>query len=413
MDLIVLSNMYPNRYSPLSGNFIEEQIKSLNYLLIDNLNIIVISPIPWSPRFLWFKKRWREYGQTEKHAVREGIKVYYPRYFIIPGKFFSIFHGFSIYLSVKSLIKKLLKKNRNLTILHTHTIIPGGLAGTLLKQKFNIPHICTIHGSDINIAPFQNRFSFLLTKYSLRKCDHIIVVSNKLKERTLSISNKINSISVIYNGADPKKFKYLSKDIAKQRLGLTINEKIILYIGNLISIKGVNNLIKAFEKLINNKKVENIVLFLIGEGNKKHELIKLVNTLRIENKVFFLGEKDNNEIPLWLNIADIFVLPSLSEGFPLVIPEAMMCGVPIVATDVGGVSEAIIDRYTGLLVKPNDINSLAKAIYCYLDNKQLAQYIIENAKKMSENFTWEKNAESNLTIYKMLLNYQNSNGHCM
>lgn len=406
MNLIVLSDMYPKHYSPLSGNFVEEQICALKHV-IDG-NIAVVSPVPWSSRFLWFKKKWKEYGRTEKERVEKGIKVYHPRYLVIPGKTYFPFQGIFMYLSTKSLIKKLLKVNKGNTILHTHAILPNGLAGVLLKSKFKIPHICTIHGSDINIYPFRNKLSLALTKYVLKKSDHLVTVSDKLKEKTLYIENNLNNIVTVYNGADPKKFKPLPKEIAKQKLGITNNNKIIMYIGSLIPLKNVNNLIKAFAKLQKNKIRDDIALFLMGDGNRKEELHSLTRTLEIENKVFFLGEKDNDEVPLWLNVTDIFVLPSLSEGFPLVIPEAMMCGVPIVATDVGGVSEAIVNKTTGLLVKPNDIDSLAEAIHFYLNNEKFTQYVIKNAKRISTNFTWDKNAEKYFSIYKSLLNYSST-----
>lgn len=403
MKLVILSNLYPVRHFPSSGNFVKAQTNALKNKI--NGSIVVISPQPWSPRIIWFKKRWREYGQTEKEMWDDGVKIYFPRYLVLPIKYIIYLRGYLMYLSIKPLIKKLIKTDRENCILHTHTLLPDGLAGVFIKRIFRIPLICTIHGSDINITPFENKLALKLAKYALRRCDHIIVVSKKLKEKVLSIENNLSNITTINNGADPEEFRHIHKDTARRMLGITKQNKIILYIGNLIAIKGVNNLIKAFAKLLKNyDNKEAMALFLIGEGDERDNLTNLAKTLQVENEVLFLGAKPHGEIPLWLNAADIFVLPSLSEGFPLVIPEAMMCGVPIVATDVGGIAEAIINKNTGLLIKPNDVDAISEAISLYLKDEQFTQDIVRRANSFSEKFTWEANAKNTLLVYKTLLN---------
>jgi glycosyltransferase involved in cell wall biosynthesis len=290
------------------------------------------------------------------------------------------------------------------TILHSHTIVPGGLAGAFIKKELGIPHVCTIHGSDINVFPYQNKIALLLTKYSLRGCDHVIGVSSKTSERAHSIANGAAKISIIYNGADSELFRPLQKEATREKLGLAREKKILLYVGNILRLKGVHTLIEAFAALLKDYKRNDMLLLLIGEGSERRGIEHVVKALKIENEVLLLGEKPHDEIPLWVNSADVFVLPSLSEGFPLVIPEAMMCGVPVVATDVGGVPEAVIDGRTGLLVRPNDAFSLEKAIRAYLDNEQFTRRITENARRMAENFTWAINAEKNLALYSTLLN---------
>lgn len=139
MNIIILSYMYPRKNHPYFGIFIDEQVQALKHIIEGN--ITVISPIPWLPRLLWFRKKWRENGKTENKKVKEGIRVYYPRYFTFPIVFFLPLKGFVMYLSVRTLIKTLLKESKSRTILHTHTIILTGLAGVFLKKEFKIPHI--------------------------------------------------------------------------------------------------------------------------------------------------------------------------------------------------------------------------------------------------------------------------------
>jgi teichuronic acid biosynthesis glycosyltransferase TuaC len=393
--------MYPRVHSPQIGMFVELQVKALKPLVNGDIN--VISPVPWSPKCLWFKQTWREYGQTESTTVREGIRIYYPRYFTLPGNWFFPLQGFFIYLSIRRIVKKLAAKNSASTVLHTHTVLPDGLAGILLSRKFKSPHVCTIHGSDININPFINKLAFLLTRRTLERCDHIVSVSRKLRTKIQTISDAVNEISVIYNGADPAKFKPIPQPIAKKELGIEHRGKIIIFIGDLVPVKGADILIAAFAKLIKQDDANDACLFLIGDGFEKTKLAGLAKSLAVESRVCFYGKRNHEEIPLWLNAADVFVLPSISEGFPTVVPEVMMCGVPVVATDVGGVSEAVIDGTTGVLVKPREVESLAEAIGCCLKDGRFARKIAENGKHLSSKFTWLENARASVSIYNELL----------
>lgn len=397
MDLIVLSGMFPRKCFPYSGTFVYEQVKALRKSI--NGKITVIVPVPWSPPLLWYKKKWREYGRTERKDVVDNISIYYKRHLVLPGRMFFPFEGLFIYLAVKSLVKKLIKSNERMTIMHTHAVLPSGLAGVLLAKKFKIPHICTIHGSDVNIYPYFSKLSFLLTKYALKRCAHIVAVSNKLKGKTLCIEEGLNNISVIHNGADSGQFFPIPKETAKERLGINENRKIILFIGNLNPVKGVNYLIEAFNLFLRDTRENNVVLFLIGDGEEREKLTFLARSLRIEEKVFILGRKPHGEIPLWLNIADIFVLPSVSEGFPTIIPEALMCGVPVIASDVGGISEIIINGETGLLCKAGDIGSIKNGMKILMYDESLRKKIIIACKEKSKTFTWNNNALSSLAVY--------------
>lgn len=400
MRLIVISSMYPKYCSPLGGVFVREQVKELKRVFQGD--ITVISPVPWAPKVLWFNGKWKKYGLTETHKDDDGIKILHPRYLAVPSQRISPFHGLFMYLAVSPVIKKITRANER-AVIHTHTALPDGLVGALLKKRHNIPHICTVHGSDININAFENRLNLFMTKYALKGCDHVVAVSHRLKEKVKSIIDGGVDVSVINNGANRDKYRMMPREEARRRLRITTKDKLILYIGNLIPVKGVSNLLLAFSRLIKQGGRKDVSLFLIGSGSQERELRGVSKRLGIDEKVFFQGKRPHEEIPFWMNTADVFVLPSLSEGFPLVIPEAMMCGVPVVATDVGGVSEAIMDKVTGLLVKPNDINSLYGAISAYLTDSQLTRHIAENAMRYAANFTWQDNARRYLPIYRRII----------
>jgi len=170
-----------------------------------------------------------------------------------------------------------------------------------------------------------------------------------------------------------------------------------------LPVKGIRFLIKALSELVEEDKRDDVVLFLIGSGSDKDDLAALTKELKIENKVFFLGKKAHSEVPLWLNIADVFVLPSISEGFPTIIPEVMMCGVPIVASDVGGISEAIIDEKSGLLVHPGDVEQIKCSIRRFLNDESLRKSVIAAAYEYAEKYTWDNNAAESMSEYELML----------
>ncbi len=319
----------------------------------------------------------------------------------MPGIWFFPLEGFFIYFSIRSMIKKVIKSGKGKTILHSHALLPGGLTGVLIRKTLGIAHVCTVHGSDISIYPSINKVIYFLTKYVLEATNKIVVVSHKLKDRALVLCPSIKDITVIYNGADCGRFRQLQK--AKEQLAINESRKIVMFIGNLFPVKGVKFLISAFSELLKSRDKDDVVLFVIGDGGEKETLRQVARNLKIEHNVFFLGRKPHSEIPLWLNIADIFVLPSLSEGFPTVLVEALMCGVPVIASDVGGISEIIADGKTGLLTDPGNEDQIREALTTLLDNEFVKEKIMTCAKERVKGFTWENNAAIHMTVYDDLL----------
>jgi len=390
--------MYPNRSFPNSGIFVQEQVKALRKK-IDG-DITVICPVPWVPRFLWFRDKWRRYGQVERQRADGRVNCYFPRFFCLPGRPFSPLQVFFVYLSIRKLVKRLIAGLSGGTVLHAHMLLPDGLAATLLKKKFKLPVVCTAHGSDVNIYPFANPLNMRLTRRALKDADAVAAVSNKLKDGIEKLTKAAKDISVIYNGADLAKFKPISKERAKEMLGVSGEGRGILFVGNLIKLKCIDVLIKAFFRLKRKMPDGRLKLFLIGEGPEKKGLLSLARLLKLEEHVIFLGAKPHDEIPLWLNMADTFVLPSASEGFPTIIVEALACGIPIISTNVGGVQEAVIEGKTALLVKPHDVDGLAEAMGRVLKEADLADSMRKNQKDFPGAFTWAGNAQAYWDIYR-------------
>jgi glycosyltransferase involved in cell wall biosynthesis len=204
-------------------------------------------------------------------------------------------------------------------------------------------------------------------------------------------------IRIISNGFDDKIFKPISQNDARQKLGLPLKKKIIISVGSLVEIKGQDILIKSISKVIS--KVSDVYTVIVGSGPWYQHLKNLTVKLGIDNKVLLVGGKAHEDIPIWLNAADFFVLPSLCEGFPTVLPEAMACGLPIIASDVGGVSEAIEIGTTGYLFKSGDVDHLTSTLLNALNRKWDTSYIIESSKK----YNWTNLSKQIMNVYEEVI----------
>ncbi|MDR4506265.1 MAG: glycosyltransferase [Candidatus Scalindua sp.] len=397
MNLIVLSHIFPRKSAPTYGTFVEEQVQALKKKVRGE--ITVISPIPWSPRFLWFRKKWREYGQVEKESVRMGINVRYKRYVLIPGKFFLPIEGFLMYLSVRSLIKTLIKANKSRIILHAHTVLPDGLAAIFLKKKFGIKIVCTAHGSDINLYPFRTKFIYVMTKYVLRRADALVGVSEKLQEKIRDISQR-DDVKVVTNGVNPEKIT--GNNIRLNTRNLKNDTLSILFVGKLCFEKGIKELLNTFKLL--SKEHKHLHLIMVGKNTIPKWIESFIKENQMYDSITLTGPVDHEDLKKYYSSASIFVLPSHIEGMPTVMFEAMANRLPIIISRVGGVEEVIKEGINGLLVEPRSEEELHRKLNLVIKEKSLRDAIGMKAyDEVLSKYTWDHNADKMSFIYKDVL----------
>ena len=359
----------------------------------------VVAATPWAPRALGFLERIRKHLVIPKKKNVDGFEVRYPRVPMLPGGCLFFLSGFLLYLRCRPIVRELLLHG-GIDLIHAHTIMPEGFAAVMLGKAFGIPIVCTVHGSDIKLYPWKSRATLLTTQWALRRVNCLISVSQDLQTLVFKLVGT-RQIRIARNGADGERFRPISKDDARSRLGLPSDKKLILFVGNLFTVKGVEFLLAALSQL----KRRDLHLYLVGDGHLRGDLTATANKLEVGDLCFFMGQRPHDEIPVWLSAVDCLVLPSLSEGFPTILVEAMVSGAPIVATAVGGVPEIVKDRKTGLLVAAKDPQALARAINELLTDQELARAITENAKLyVTANLTWERNAREMLSVYRELVN---------
>lgn len=213
-------------------------------------------------------------------------------------------------------------------------------------------------------------------------------------------------VKVIYNGADPNLFSPISKEEARKSLGISYGGDVLLYVGNLKEVKGVAYLIDAFGKMRDQQRESR--LYIVGDGRERNALDEMVKRRLLSKNIVFIGRRPHREIPIWFSAADCLIMPSLSEGFPTLLSEAMLSETPIVGTSVGGIPELLLDSVTGLVVPPKNTDMLAKAIKLMIENKGLSQQLASQGRQVAyPKFTWGYNAHRTFESYQSIIkNYE-------
>jgi glycosyltransferase involved in cell wall biosynthesis len=274
----------------------------------------------------------------------------------------------------------LILKGKQYQVVHTHYVFPSGLIGLLFKKIFNTKLIVTAHGGDIDKMARKHKVIFNLTKKILHTSDTVIAVGEELKDTIISdFGIPSENIKVLNMGVNRDIFRKTDKQETKEHLKIKGDSTSILYVGNVIKQKGLEELITAFDKLVSNSD-EKFKLFLIGSEKDttfKQHLQDEILKRNLQGNVTFLGVLPQDEIANWMSACDIFVLPSHIEGFGLVALEAMSCGIPVVGTNVGGLKYLLKDD-SGIIVEAHNSNSLYSGIKQIVENEELKENVINN-----------------------------------
>jgi glycosyltransferase involved in cell wall biosynthesis len=307
--------------------------------------------------------------KDRKKIENFGILEYFQNYsFVIPA----IFKG-----------KEFIKKEK-IDLIHAHFGLSFGLVGAILKKATGSPLVITLHGSGFNFKGWRKIFR-PLTRYVLKNADSILAVSSSLKKMAEKETPK--KIKVIPNSVSPEEFRNKKSDF-------------VLSVGRLAKLKGFDFLIRAAA----DPRLKKVKFKIIGDGPEKENLGQLISSLGIKN-FELVGALSHEKTKEFMSRCSIFCLPSLSEGLPLVILEAMACGKPVVSTGVGGVTEAVENKKNGFVVKTKNSKEISNNIYKLIKNKNLREKMGKiSQKKILSNFNWKKNSLKIKKIYSEILN---------
>lgn len=266
---------------------------------------------------------------------------------------------FYIFAATMKLIT--VSKNMKAEIVHNHWVLPNGVPTAIACKILKIPFVISLHGSDIFVAN-KNKFFKWVAKWVFSQASYVTACSQELFDQAKIINPEIN-IQLLAWGADPEVFKPIKdREKIRKKYGWGMHEVIIISLGRFVYKKGFDRLISIVPELIS----ENVNLRVVigGSGPLEEDLLNLVRKLDIEKYVSFPGRIPWDEVPEFLAAADIFVLPSQRDsagnldGLPTVLLEAMACGLPCVATEIGGVNLVINHGNNGYLISGGNNSSL-------------------------------------------------------
>ncbi|TRM10632.1 glycosyltransferase [Lentibacillus cibarius] len=354
--LLVLSNMYPSGRSKTFGIFVKNQVELLRSKGLD-VDVLAIDD-PRKGKLLLAKK----YGS-----------------FLLQS------------------MLNLLTQGKHYHTVHAHYIFPTGLVGLLYKKLLGKRLVVTSHGGDIDQMSKKSERVQSWTKKILEEADEIIVVGERLRAEMLAaFSIDAGKISVINMGVNRSVFHEQDKMDARRRLDLPADEKVLLFVGNLIRAKGLDDLVDAYD--IVRDRHDDVSLHLIGEAKDASYFANLKQQAKKRAGIHIHDAMPQEQVADWMAAADVFVLPSHIEGFGLVALEAMACRLPVVGTDVGGLSYLLAND-AGMLAAPHDSDDLAAKIDDVLADERTRSRLIANGLEKAAANDQEKLIQDVIALY--------------
>ena len=320
---------------------------------------------------------------TYKQPVRLQLLHNNVHYHEVSVPSYPLFHYQPYELALSSKLVNMAKLHE-IEIVHVHYAIPHAYAGYMAKQMLAqegifIPMVTTLHGTDITLVGSHPFYRPAVT-FSINNSDAVTSVSQSLKDDTLRLFNIKKEIEVVPNFIDTKKYENLYSNCERELIASN-NEKIITHISNIRKVKRVDDVIEIFDRI---QKELPAKLVIVGDGPEKESLENLCKKKGIDEKVLFVG--NSHEVDKILCFSDLFILPSEHESFGLVALEAMVCGVPVISSNAGGLPEVNIHGESGYLSNVGNVDEMAKNALKILVNSDTHQLFKRKAKENAQRF---------------------------
>lgn len=291
------------------------------------------------------------------------------------------------------------------SLVHSHYWL-SGVVGLRLAERWNVPHVAMFH----TLGEVKNRARITEHESPPRiagereiatRADRIVVASDHERHLLTALYGAPNArITVVPCGVDLDLFTPIEKEVARRKLGLADGERIILFVGRIEPLKGIDILISAAAQLHDDENFR--VLIVGGDGRAEAEVAQLrahAERLDVDHHISFVGAVAHDELPLYYNAADVCVVPSYYESFGMVAVESMACGTPVVASRVGGLASTVMDGETGYLISWRCPEPFAERLELLLDNEELRASFGRAGRDAVERFRWANVADAITGLY--------------
>jgi teichuronic acid biosynthesis glycosyltransferase TuaC len=381
MRLLFIANDFPNPLNPTKAVFNLNLVRSL----ARNHQVSVVSPISWIDEWS-AKPKCSQRLPVGRETVIDGVKVYYPRYYY-PPKILRSSYGWFYWRSIRAIVQRLIATEPPDAVL-AYWVHPDGDAAIRAARLAGVRSAVIAGGSDVllitNDASRRERVIRVL-----QDIDAVITVNQDLKNKVQAMGIAPGKIHVWGQGIDETVFFPGDCAEVRRRLDVPSDGPILLWVGRMVPVKGLEILLRACEAL--RKRGTKFRLYLVGDGPLRGQLEADCAQKNLRDLVTFAGSKQPQQLGDWYRSADLFVLSSWSEGLPNVLRESLACGTPFVASNVGGIGE--IAGNSNRLFPAGDAEAMAGAIEASLAERG-------GVPSPSRPATWAESAEALVGILR-------------
>lgn len=350
MRILFFSSVFPQPHNPLRGIYSLYLCRALSRTHA----VTVVAPWSWVDR-LRYNLRGTGIAQGEAPEL-EQFAIRYPSYYYPPRVMRSTY-GWWMWGSVRKTMQSVLSRFQPECIVSYWTF-PDGEVAVRAAREHGIPCAVMVGGSDVLLMTQCHRRKKQISRV-LNEADAVVPVGADLRESILRLGIPIEKTHIVPRGVDTTLFSPGNRQEARRRLGIPERKQVLLYVGNMVPLKGIDVLLAACELLF--RENADLQLYLIGDGSSRNQLETESHLRGIASITRFIGPVAHSTLPNWYRAANVTVLPSRSEGVPNVLRESLACGTPFVASRVGGIPELAKDPIS-TLVPPENPAALAAGI---------------------------------------------------
>jgi len=386
LKVTVVTSDFPIPAEPFRGHSEYQILLALSKLA----DVNVLCPFPRYPR--WFQPSY-DYRAPDLAFSPPGVATRYFEYPAFPGLTRCI-NG----LVCANYLEPYFRENPP-DVAFNFWLYPEGFATVTVARKLGIPAIVGSIGSDLNRIPDQ--VSKWLTRLAMRRASFVVTKSEHLRQQAILMGINGRKVRTVRNGCDPSVFHLADRGAARAQLAIDVDAELVLFVGRLDAKKGIVELLEAFASVASRR--PKLRLAYVGDGPGCEQLRGKAKHLALEQRIILMGPCPSHEVAQWLAAANVLALPSYNEGYPNVVIEALSCGRPVIATNVGGILE-LVNEESGILVSPRDWRALAHAIETALERRWDEHLISAQFHR-----GWDEAADEMLSICELALQQRREN----